>query len=152
MGPHLQTAVAQAELEDRVVSSNFIDMAFGLADDDGAAVVGTTRPELLPACVALVVNPDDTRYADLVGKEATVPLFEMSVPILAHRLADPAKGTGMAMICTFGDITDTIWWRELQLPLRSIIANNGTIAVEVPPWIQSESAAAHYRELGGTGR
>jgi valyl-tRNA synthetase len=80
-----------------------------------------------------------------------VPLFEMSVPILAHRLADPAKGTGMAMICTFGDITDTIWWRELQLPLRSIIANNGTIAVEVPPWIQSESAAAHYRELAGRG-
>jgi len=149
--PTFQTAVAQAELEDRVVSSNFIDMAFGLADGDGAAVVGTTRPELLPACVALVVNPDDTRYADLVGKEATVPLFEMSVPILAHRLADPAKGTGMAMICTFGDITDTIWWRELQLPLRSIIANNGTIAVEVPPWIQSESAAAHYRELAGRG-
>ena len=133
------------------MSSNFIDMAFGPADGDGAAVVGTTRPELLPACVALVVNPDDTRYADLVGKEATVPLFEMSVPILAHRLADPAKGTGMAMICTFGDITDTIWWRELQLPLRSIIANNGTIAVEVPPWIQSESAAAHYRELAGRG-
>jgi len=75
----------------------------------------------------------------------------MSVPILAHRLADPAKGTGMAMICTFGDITDTIWWRELQLPLRSIIANNGTIAVEVPPWIQSEAAAAHYRELAGRG-
>ena len=118
---------------------------------DGAAVVGTTRPELLPACVALVVNPDDTRYADLVGKEATVPLFEMSVPILAHRLADPAKGTGMAMICTFGDITDTIWWRELQLALRSIIAKNGTIVVEVPPWIQSESAAAHYRELAGRG-
>ena len=101
--------------------------------------------------MALVVNPDDTRYADLVGKEATVPLFEMSVPILAHRLADPAKGTGMAMICTFGDITDTIWWRELQLPLRSIIAKNGTIGVEVPPWTQSESAAAHYRELAGRG-
>ena len=112
--PTFQTAVAQAELEDRVVSSNFIDMAFGLADGDGAAVVGTTRPELLPACVALVVNPDDTRYADLVGKEATVPLFGTSVPIHAHRLADPEKGTGMAMICTFGDINDTIWWRELQ--------------------------------------
>ena len=149
--PTFQTAVAQAELEDRVVSSNFIEMAFGPADGDGAAVVGTTRPELLPACVGLVVNPDDTRCADLVGREATVPLFEMSVPILAHRLADPAKGTGMAMICTFGDITDTIWWRELQLPLRSIIANNGAIAVEVPPWIQSESAAAHYRELAGRG-
>ena len=149
--PTFQTAVAQAELEDRVVSSHLIEMAFGPADGDRAAVVGTTRPELLPACVALVVNPDDTRYADLVGKEATVPLFEMSVPILAHRLADPAKGTGMAMICTFGDITDTIWWRELQLPLRSIIAKNGTMAVEVPPWIQSESAAAHYRELAGRG-
>jgi tRNA synthetases class I (I, L, M and V) len=126
-----RTAVAQAELEDRIVSSNFVDLVFALPDG-GEAVIATTRPELLPACVAVVVNPDDKRHADLVGKEAVVPLFGMSVPIRAHRLADPEKGTGMAMICTFGDINDTIWWRELRLPLRSVIADNGTIGADVP--------------------
>lgn len=146
-----QTAVAQAELEDRPVSSSFIDIAFSVPEMDGEAIIGTTRPELLPACVALVVNPDDERYADHIGKEAIVPLFGMRVPIKAHRLADPEKGTGMAMICTFGDITDTVWWRDLQLPLRSIIAKNGTISAEIPSWISSESSTAHYRELAGKG-
>jgi len=145
-----RTAVAQAELEDRTVSSNFVDLAFGLPDG-GEAVIATTRPELLAACVALVVNPDDQRHADLVGKRAVVPLFGMTVPIHAHRLADPEKGTGVAMICTFGDINDTIWWRELRLPLRLVIADNGTIAADVPVWVTSEAGVGHYQELAGLG-
>jgi valyl-tRNA synthetase len=145
-----RTAVAQAELEDRTVSSNFVDLAFALPDG-GEAVIATTRPELLAACAALVVNPDDKRHADLVGKQAVVPLFGMTVPIHGHRLADPEKGTGMAMICTFGDINDTIWWRELRLPLRLVIADNGTIAADVPEWVTSEGGVGHYQELAGLG-
>ena len=74
---------------------------------DGADLeIATTRPELLPACVALVAHPDDERYRDLFGTPCRTPVFDVEVPVLAHRLADPEKGTGIAMICTFGDTTD----------------------------------------------
>ena len=91
-------------------------------------VVETTRPELLAACVALVAHPDDGRYRDLVGTTATTPLFGVPVPVVAHRLADPGKGTGLAMICTFGDLTDVLWWRELRLPVRSVVTRDGRLA------------------------
>ena len=80
----------------------------------GRCSIDTTRPELLPACVALVCHPDDERYADLVGGTVRSPLFGVEVPVHAHPLADPAKGTGIAMVCTFGDLTDVTWWRELR--------------------------------------
>ena len=83
--------------------------------------IETTRPELIPACVALVAHPDDERYQPLFGTDVTTPLFGVRVPIRAHALADPEKGTGIAMICTFGDITDVTWWRELSLPVRAIV-------------------------------
>ena len=78
--------------------------------------IETTRPELLPACVALVAHPDDERYPPLFGTEVHTPLFGVEVPVLAHELAEPDKGSGIAMICTFGDTTDVVWWRELDLP------------------------------------
>ena len=90
--------------------------------------IDTTRPELLPACVALVAHPDDERYQPLFGQTATTPLFGVEVPIVAHELADPEKGTGIAMICTFGDTTDVTWWRELgAADLRAVVQRDGRL-------------------------
>ncbi len=129
-----RTAVAQAELEDREMPGAYHKIAFG-RPDGGVVEVETTRPELLPACVALVAHPDDARYAPLFGSQVTTPLFGVSVPVLAHRLAAPDKGTGIAMICTFGDTTDVIWWRELGLPIRSVIRRDGRLLAETPDWL-----------------
>ena len=111
-----QTAVAQAELEDRERPGAYHDIAFHQPDGDGDVVISTTRPELLVRCVALVAHPDDERYQPLFGTTVTTPVFGVEVPVLAHPLAEPDKGTGIAMICTFGDTTDVTWWRELDLP------------------------------------
>jgi len=116
-----KTAVAQAELEDREVPAAFHRIRFGSVE------IETTRPELIPACVALVAHPDDERYKPLFGTEVVTPLFGVRVPVKAHKLADPEKGSGIAMICTFGDITDVTWWRELSLPVRAIIQADGTL-------------------------
>jgi valyl-tRNA synthetase len=151
-----RTAVAQAEIEDREVSGSFIRLAFGLAGagdqsagGPGEVVVATTRPELLPGCVALVAHPDDERYAGLFGTLATTPLFGVQVPVLAHRLADPAKGTGIAMVCTFGDTTDVIWWRDLQLETRPVIGRDGRLRAAAPPGVTGPAALAAYAELAG---
>ncbi len=126
-----RTAVAQAELEDREQPGAFHRIAFHRPD--GAPVfVETTRPELLPACVALIAHPDDPRYQQLFGTTVRSPLFGVDVPVLAHHAADPEKGTGAAMCCTFGDLTDVIWWRELQLPTRSVIGWDGRLLAEPP--------------------
>src|SRR5205807_4383543 len=95
-------------------------VASGFSRTD-AVEIETTRPELIPACVALVAHPDDERYKPLFGTEVVTPLFGVRVPVRPHALADPAKGSGIAMICTFGDVTDVIWWRELSLPVRAVI-------------------------------
>ena len=100
---------------------------FGGTDGDADIVIETTRPELIPACVALVAHPDDERYAPRFGHEVTTPLFGVRVPVLAHPLADPEKGSGIAMICTFGDTTDVVWWRELQLPTRTVVGRDGRL-------------------------
>ncbi len=143
-----QTAVAQAELEDRDEVSFYHTMLFRRGD--GAPLrVDTTRPELLPACVACVVHPDDERYADLVGTTLVTPLFEVEVPILTHGLADPDKGTGIAMVCTFGDTTDVVWWRELDLPVRSIVDRDGRLARETPDWLTALGGREAYAELAG---
>jgi valyl-tRNA synthetase len=123
-----KTAVAQAELEDRDVPGAYHRIKFGVADDPSRAVeIETTRPELIPACVALVAHPDDDRYRPLFGHDVVTPLFGARVPVKAHPLADPEKGSGIAMICTFGDITDVTWWRELGLPVRAVIQADGTL-------------------------
>jgi valyl-tRNA synthetase len=177
-----QTAVAQAELEDRERPGAMHRVRFSLADgggdgdgngarregslngvggeaDGGAtgateALIETTRPELIPACVALLAHPDDERQRGLVGKEVLTPLFGTRVPVLTHPLVEPDKGTGLVMVCTFGDLTDVVWWRELGLPVRSVLAPDGRLA-EVPwgepGWEANdlEQARASYEELRG---
>ena len=111
--------------------------------------IETTRPELLAACVALVAHPSDERYQPLFGTTVTTPVFGVEVPVVAHELADPDKGSGIAMICTFGDTTDVTWWRELQLPTRPIIGWDGRIIPGVPDWITSDSGRAAYEHVAG---
>ncbi len=128
-----QTAVAQAELEDRERPGAYHRVVFHAAGQD--IIVETTRPELIPSCVALVAHPDDPRYRALVGTTVRSPLFGVPVPVHSHALADPEKGSGIAMICTFGDTTDVTWWRELNLPTRTIIGRDGRLASERPEWL-----------------
>ena len=143
-----RTAVAQAELEDRERPGAFHKIAF--KKEDGSDVfIETTRPELLPSCVALVANPEDERYKSLFGKNVTTPLFEVNVPVVAHHLADPEKGSGIAMICTFGDVTDVVWWREFNLPTRGLIGWDGKIQNETPEWIQTEKAKEIFSKIIG---
>ncbi|MFC0581189.1 valine--tRNA ligase [Micrococcoides hystricis] len=143
-----RTAVAQAELEDREVPGAYHRYAFTAADGE-KIFIETTRPELLASCVALVANPDDERYQHLFDKTVTSPIFEVEVPVKAHPLAKPDKGSGIAMICTFGDSTDITWWRELQLPTRTLIGRDGRFQAEAPEWITTEAGQAAYAELAG---
>jgi len=141
-----RTAVAQAEIEDREVDGQYHRIVFDRVDGDGTIEIETSRPELLPACVALVAHPGDERYTPLVGTMALTPLFRAPVPIVTHELADPEKGTGIAMICTFGDITDVTWWRELGLPARVIVRSDGTITpgrFGDPGWESADPAGAN---------
>jgi valyl-tRNA synthetase len=142
-----RTAVAQAELEDRDQPGAY--HRIGFEGPDGKVFIETTRPELIPACVALVAHPDDERYQPLFGKTVTTPLFGVEVPVVAHRLAQIDKGSGIAMICTFGDVTDVIWWRELDLPNRAIIGWDGRILEDAPDVITSVEGIAAYKELAG---
>jgi valyl-tRNA synthetase len=142
-----RTAVAQAELEDREQPGAYHGIAF--AGPDGDVVIESTRPELLPACVALVAHPDDERYRSLVGRTVRSPLFDVEVPVVAHHLAQPDKGTGIAMVCTFGDLNDVVWWREFDLPTRTVIGFDGRIATEPPAAITSDEGRAAYAELAG---
>ncbi len=119
--------MAQAELEDRELPGAYHRIGFPYSDGTGAVHIETTRPELLAACVALVAHPDDERYQQHFGSTVRTPVFGVEVPVVAHHLADPEKGSGIAMICTFGDTTDVTWWRELDLPTRPIIGWDGRI-------------------------
>ncbi len=143
-----RTAVAQAELEDKEMPAAYHRVSF--RKPDGSTIeIETTRPELLPACVALVAHPDDERYKALFGTTVRTPLFDVEVPILAHHLAQKDKGSGIAMICTFGDVTDVVWWRELDLPNRAIMGFDGRIIAEAPEVIESEAGIAAYAQLAG---
>ena len=149
-----QTAVAQAELEDREIDGAAYRVRFQRPDDHEAVIVETTRPELLPACVAVVAHPDDDRYASLMGSELVTPLFGASVPVLAHEMADPDKGTGLAMVCTFGDLVDVAWWRDLYLPLRPVVRPDGTLGPAPwgePGWESADPkrASRFHHELEG---
>jgi valyl-tRNA synthetase len=143
-----RTAVAQAELEDRERPGAYHHLVFH-GPNGQALEIATTRPELLPACVALVAHPDDARYQALFGQTAATPLFGVDVPVVAHRLADPGKGTGLAMVCTFGDTTDVVWWRELQLATRPVIGWDGRFLPEPPPGLDGDAARSAYALLAG---
>jgi valyl-tRNA synthetase len=142
-----QTAVAQAELESRDYAGHFHRVAFHSAN--GPVHIETTRPELIPAVVALVAHPDDERYQPLFGTTVRSPLFDVEVPVLAHAAAEPDKGAGVAMVCTFGDLTDVLWWRELDLPTRSVVGRDGRLLRDTPEWLATGSAASAYEALAG---
>ena len=143
-----RTAVAQAELEDRETPGAYHALRFHRSAGD-PVVIETTRPELIPACVALVAHPDDTRFQPLFGSVVRTPLFEVEVPVVAHPLADPDKGSGIAMICTFGDLTDVTWWRELDLPARPVVDWDGRLKRDPPDVITGDAGRAAYAELAG---
>ncbi len=146
-----RTAVAQAELEDREWPGAFHRIGFELSPEQREQGFGdrvwieTTRPELIPACVALVAHPDDERYRPLFGTTVRTPIFGVEVPVLSHHLAEPDKGSGIAMICTFGDVTDVTWWRELDLPTRPVIGWDGRLLNDPPEAVPAEP----YKELAG---
>ncbi|RLZ04334.1 valine--tRNA ligase [Kocuria tytonicola] len=143
-----RTAVAQAELEDREREGAYHRVSFHRPDGE-KVFIETTRPELLPACVALVAHPDDERYQHLFGTTVRSPLFDVEVEVRAHPLAKPDKGSGIAMICTFGDLTDVTWWRELDLPTRALIGRDGRFQAEQPEWIADGAPAERYAEVAG---
>jgi valyl-tRNA synthetase len=150
-----RTAVAQAELEDRERSGAMHRVRFAGADGANTdALIETTRPELIPACVALLAHPDDERHRARVGSRALTPLFGTQVPVLAHPLVEKDKGTGLVMVCTFGDLTDVTWWRELSLPVRSVLGPDGRLTEipwGTPGWESQDLARAkeQYAELEG---
>ena len=144
-----QTAVAQAELEARDYPGAFHKVAFQRADGAGPVYIETTRPELIAACVALIAHPDDERYQHLFGTTVRSPLYGVELPVLAHTAAEPDKGAGIAMCCTFGDLTDVQWWRELDLPTRSIVRRDGRILADTPEWISGDLARERFAEIAG---
>ena len=149
-----QTAVAQAELADKEIPSAYHHLNFGVEDTDIQLAIATTRPELLPACVALAVHPDDDRYKSYIGKNAVTPLFSVPVPIFADEKADPEKGTGVVMVCTFGDQTDVDWWRDKALPLRQVLDKKGhliPLTFGEAGWksLDPDAANAVYAKLQG---
>ncbi len=142
-----RTAVAQAEIEDRERPGAYHTIAFH-KPDRGRVYIETTRPELICSCVALVAHPEDDRYREMFGSTVTTPLFGVEVPVVAHHLAEPGKGTGLAMICTFGDTTDITWWRELQLPTRAVVQRDGRFQEATPDWLTG-AGARFYSEIAG---
>jgi valyl-tRNA synthetase len=150
-----QSAVAQAEVEDRLQDGYFYRIRFGV-EGGGEVTIASTRPELLPACIAVSAHPDDDRYKHLIGKSAVTPLFSAPVPIIADEAADPEKGTGILMICTFGDASDVDWWRELGAPVREVVGRDGRILPA--PWGEGQwqsrdpagAARSHARLTGQT--
>ncbi len=143
-----RTAVAQAELEDRERDGAYHQLVFhGAGGSD--VLIDTTRPELLAACVAVVAHPDDERFKAMFGQTVTTPVFGVEVPVLPHHLAQPDKGTGMAMVCTFGDVTDVIWWRELGLPVRAIVGRDGRLLPAPPEGLPQTAGALYSSELAG---
>ena len=144
-----KTAVAQAELEDRERPGAYHQIRFARTDGAGDVIIDTTRPVLIAACVALVAHPDDERYQPLFGTSVRTPLYGVEVPIVAHPLAQPDKGTGIAMICTFGDTTDVTWWRELNLPTRAIIGRDGRIVATPPNGLDSPDGLSAFEQIAG---
>jgi len=148
-----RTAVAQAEVEDRPQKGAFHQLRFGV-EGGSSFVIATTRPELLPACVGVAAHPEDERYRGLIGKRAVTPLFRVPVPIFASELVEREKGTGILMVCSFGDATDVQWWREKGLALRQVVGRDGLLApqqfgTDEYPSLDPAQANAAYARLAG---
>lgn len=122
---HFETALAQADLDSMARKGKMHDIAFSAKADGTPLVISTTRPELIPACVALYHHPEDERYAHLKGTTAVVPLFGHEVPILTDETVDPSFGTGLMMVCTFGDGEDVRKWKRDGLATRLVIGADG---------------------------
>src|SRR5262245_16959960 len=151
-----QMALSQADVEDRMRPGAYHRIEFGVEGSERSFAVATTRPELLPACVGVTAHPGDSRYRDLFGRHALTPLFRVPVPIFASELADPEKGSGILMVCTFGDATDVGWWREQGLALRQLIGRNGRLTPlefgsDAFPSRDPAAANRAYAELAGKG-
>ena len=149
-----QSAVAQAEVEDKEISGFFHDIKFGLKDSDENIIIATTRPEFLPACIAIVAHPDDERYQKYFGKKVIVPLFGTEVEIVPSEHAEKDKGTGIMMVCTFGDAADVAWWKQSGLPLKQIIGRDGClldVTFGVFPFTSNnpDKANAYYQQIAG---
>ncbi|MDZ4717103.1 MAG: valine--tRNA ligase [Roseiflexaceae bacterium] len=154
-----QTAIAQAELDDAERQTTFYTLSFEVVKPRSSAEdaitpqstiylpIATTRPELLPACVAIFVHPDDTRYQDLIGQQAIIPLIGRQIPILADPGANPQKGTGAVMCCTFGDSADVGWWKAYHLPLIPLITRIGTLGDSAGTYAGLKLAEARARIL-----
>ena len=147
-----QTAVALAEIEkEKEETTHYRDIEFQ-AEDSTSLVISTTRPELLPACIAIAVNPNDQRYQHLIGSHAISPLFYARIPIIASNTVSHDKGTGIMMVCTFGDGNDVIFWKKHQLPLKQIITKQGSmrdITFGEAPFNSDkpDTANQHYQQL-----
>ena len=151
MTPTFQTAVALAEIEEKEETTHYRDIEFQ-AEDSTSLVISTTRPELLPACIAIAVNPNDQRYQHLIGSHAISPLFYARIPIIASNTVSHDKGTGIMMVCTFGDGNDVIFWKKHQLPLKQIITKQGSmrdITFGEAPFNSDkpDTANQHYQQL-----
>ncbi|WP_414838194.1 valine--tRNA ligase [Candidatus Nanosalina sp. VS9-1] len=123
--PECETAISQVETEDMEEDSHFNDIEFPLATGNGSVMISTTRPELLPACVAIIVHPEDEANNNLVGEKAKVPIFDYEVPIIEDERVDMETGTGVVMCCTFGDQTDIEWYQAHDLDLRVAMDESG---------------------------
>ena len=142
-----KSAIAQAELEDREVDGAFHDIRFKVKEG-GDFVLATTRPELLPAIIAIVAHPDDERYKHLFSKHAIAPLYDIEIPIVASEHAEKDKGTGIMMVCTFGDSADLTWWKSSGLPIRLMVGRDGRV---IPLSMPTDKGKANYeRVLGKT--
>jgi valyl-tRNA synthetase len=141
-----QTALAQADIEDKEMASQMNDIAFATENGE-QLVIATTRPELLAACVAVLYHPEDSRYTHLQGKQAVTPLFGVRVPLIADEMVSMEKGTGLVMCCTFGDDTDVEWWRKHKLPTRIVLSKAGKLELTGKEWLVESDAAEQLEGL-----
>ncbi len=149
-----QTAIAQAEVEDRPYPGHFYKLNFQLEETGQVIEIATTRPELVPACVGMTAHPDDPRFKDLFGKKVLTPLFGVPVVIFPSEEVDMEKGTGIVMVCTFGDATDVDWWKHEKLPLRQVLGRNGrfvNVEFGTEGWesVDADQANTYYENVGG---
>ncbi|MDS0297125.1 valine--tRNA ligase [Halogeometricum sp. S1BR25-6] len=140
--PECETAISQVETEDDEQDSHFHDIEFDVVDSAESFVISTTRPELLPACVAVFVHPDDEENEHLVGEEARIPLFGQEVPVIEDDRVDLETGSGIVMCCTFGDQTDIEWYQAHDLDLRIAIDESGTLTDVAGEYAGMSSAEA----------